>query len=98
MYHISDEVYDELALALQGRIAGQSYFSGTEECLSGDVRVRLRATLIIYRRRDQRPEGRFEPIVNIVPVWWECHTEWGADELLNDFDFAELKERIINGD
>ena len=96
MYRILPDVYDELAAALQGRIGDGSYFSGTVECLSGDAGVSLRTTLILYRRSDERPEGTVSRIVDVVPVWWESHTVWGSEELLNDFDFGEIIARLIN--
>ena len=96
MYSILPEVYDELAAELRGRIGDGSYFSGVVECLSGDVRVSLRTTLILYRREDMRPEGRVSLVSDAVPVWWECHTVCGAVEFLNGFDFAELRNRLID--
>ena len=35
-------------------------------------------------------------IDNIVPVWWEFHTVTEEGEVINDFDFAELKEYLLN--
>ena len=96
MYTILPEVYDELAALLSCRIGDGSYFSGTVECLSGEVRVSLRTTLILYRREDVRPEGRVSLVSDAVPVWWECHTVCGAAEFLNDFDFAEIRNRLID--
>lgn len=95
MYRILPEVYDELAAELQSRIGDGSYFSGRVECLAGDVRIGLLATLIIYRRDDRRPDGTVSLISDVVPVWWECHAFLGAEELLNDFDFAEIRHRLL---
>ena len=95
MYPILPEVYDELADRLHGRIGDGCYFSGTVECQSEDVWVELRATLIIYRHDDPRPDGCASLIDDIVPVWWECHTMHGSEEMLNEFDFAEIKSRLI---
>ena len=94
MYRILPEVYDELADALRGRIGDGSYFSGTVECLGGEVRIGLRTTLILYRRDDVRPDGRVSLISDAVPVWWECHTVCGSVEMLNDFDFSEIVSRL----
>ena len=94
MYTILPEVYDELAALLSCRIGDGSYFSGTVECLGGDVRISLLTTLILYRRRDERPDGCITAIDEAVPVWWECHTVCGATEMLNDFDFSEIRERL----
>ena len=94
MYRILPEVYDELAEALLVRIGDGSYYSGTVECLDGDVRVELRTTLILYRGSEDLPEGHRLTITEAVPVWWECHTVWGTEELLNDFDFREIVARL----
>ena len=94
MYHVSHEVYDELATSLRDRIGDGSYFAGTVESLGGDVRVSLRTTLILYRRDDRRPDGAISLITDVVPVWWECHTVCGAVEMLNDFDFSEIIDRL----
>ena len=94
MYRISPKVYDELAALLRDRIGDGSYYAGRVECLDGDVQVELRTTLIIYRHDDRRPDGCVNLIDDTVPVWWECHTLCGAGEFLNDFDFAEIRDRL----
>lgn len=33
-------------------------------------------------------------IVDLVPVWWEFHTWNGAEEVLNDFSFSRMNERL----
>ena len=96
MYTVLPEVYDELASLLRGRIGDGNYWSGSVCCLSGEIYVRLTATLIACRTDDERPDGTVRLIDDIVPVWWECHTEWGAEEMLNDFDFAEIRTRLKN--
>ena len=53
------------------------------------------ASLIIYRKRVEMPEGVIEIIEDIVPVWWEFHTTIDGVELINDFDFSALKEFIL---
>jgi hypothetical protein len=35
-------------------------------------------------------------IDNIIPVWWEFHSTTDEGEVLNDFDFAELKEYLLD--
>ena len=96
MYNISIKVYDELASQLRDKIGTASYFSGTVSCMSGDVLVTLRTSLILYRTPDERPEGVVLRITDAVAVWWECHTEYGADEHLNDFDFGEIVSRLAD--
>ena len=95
MYAILPEVYDELAERVACEVGEGSYWSGSVESMCGEVRVLFRATLILYRREDRRPDGRVLLTTDVVPVWWECHTTYGADELLNDFDFPTLRNRLI---
>ena len=96
MYRILPDVYDELAAVLRGRIGDGSYFSGTLSTFCGEVRVSVRATLILYRSTDERPDGTAVLTDDVVPVWWECHTECGAVEMLNDFDFSEIRRRLLD--
>ncbi len=35
-----------------------------------------------------------DPIVDLVPVWWEFHTWDDLGETLNDFSFARMKEGL----
>ena len=94
MYRILPKVYDELSSQLRDRIGTGSYFAGSVETLSGDVRIHLISTLIIYRRTESRPEGDASFIDEVVPVWWECHAYHGSEELLNDFDFTLLRRHL----
>lgn len=91
MYHFSIKLYEELAAALRQELAGKSYYSGSVEILDGDTECRFTASLIIYRQSEQLPEGTISPISDVVPVWWECHTTIGIEEVLNDCDFATLR-------
>ena len=36
-----------------------------------------------------------DTIVNVVPVWWECHTSVDGAEVENDFDFEEFRCAMI---
>jgi len=52
---------------------------------------------VVYRYQESFPEGRIVDIIdNIVPVWWEFHTVTDEGEVINDFDFAEFKEYLLN--
>jgi len=53
---------------------------------------RLVLTAIVYRRREELPEGPRHPIADVVPVWWEFST--GTN--LNDFSFAELLPYLLD--
>lgn len=94
MYPVLPELYHEAALRLADAIDGENYFSGSLAFRFGDVDCRLTASVIVYRSRLSQPEGDAEPITNLVPVWWEFHTYGPEGEMLNDFDFSELKHCV----
>ena len=48
----------------------------------------------VYRGRLSLPEGVQHPVTDLVPVWWEFHTTQAGGEVLNDFDFSELKRCV----
>ncbi len=96
MYHFSVKVYEELAAQLRQELAGKSYYSGSVTIVDSDVECRLTATLIIYRSKEQNPDGDIAPIVDVVPVWWECHTTIGIEEQMNDCDFALIRHSLLD--
>ena len=93
MYEITSRLYEETAERLCDAIGSGTYFTGSIEFNFEDTECRLTATVIVYRRHVELPEGEYEAIDDIVPVWWEFHTT-GDDEMLNDFSFATLKGYI----
>ncbi len=95
MYEISSQIYEKTAEKLCNLVGGNGYFSGTLEFSHEDIECRMLASLIIYRKRVEMPEGLFDVIDDIVPVWWEFHTVIDGEELINDFDFARLKEYML---
>lgn len=90
-YSVSSALYREAAARLADAIDGGSYFSGSVRFDFDGMSCCLRASVIVYRRRESLPEGEFRPIADLVPVWWEFHTVGEAGEVLNDFSFSELK-------
>ena len=95
MFEISSQIYEKTAQKLCDLVGGNGYFSGTLEFSHEDIECRMLASLIIYRKRVEMPEGLFDVIDDIVPVWWEFHTIIDGEEIINDFDFALLKEYIL---
>ena len=95
MHEISSQIYEKTAQKLCHLVGGNGYFSGTLEFAHEDIECRMVASLIIYRKKVEMPEGLFDVIDDIVPVWWEFHTVIDGEELINDFDFARLKEYIL---
>ena len=95
MYEISSQIYEKTAQKLCDLVGGNGYFSGTLEFAHEDIECRMVASLIIYRKRVEMPEGLFDVIDDIVPVWWEFHTVIDGEERINDFDFSLLKEYML---
>lgn len=90
-YSVTPELYNETLTRLTEAIGADNYFSGTVEFVFDDITCRLRTSVIVYRRTERLPEGDASVITDLVPVWWEFHTESDdAGEMLNDFSFSEL--------
>mgnify|MGYP003534979484 FL=1 len=97
MYTISSKVYLEVAERLSALIGFSHYYSGSFEIDFGEVTCRMVLSAVVYRHQESFPEGRIVDIIdNVVPVWWEFHTVTEEGEVINDFDFAELKEYLLN--
>ena len=95
MYEIPSQIYEKTAQKLCDSLGNSSYFSGTIDFTFESVECCLKASLIIYHKRIDAPDGCTELIDEIVPVWWEFHTIIDSEERINDFDFSLLKEYII---
>lgn len=95
MYIVSPELYRETAARLCDALDGEAYYSGSLEFPFDGMECRLVASVIVYRRREVAPEGRTEPISDLVPVWWEFHTVGDEGECLNDFSFAEMTRYLL---
>lgn len=96
MYAISHQLYVELAERLAGAIETKEFFSGSVSCISGDVECKLICTLIVHRSQAEASEGCMPRISKLIPVWWECHTTIGSEEIINDFSFSELSDIALN--
>ena len=94
MYSVLPELYHEAAVRLADAVDGENYFSGSLVFRFGDTDCRFTASVIVYRERVAQPEGSSEPITDLVPVWWEFHTVGAEGEMLNDFEFSELKHYL----
>lgn len=91
MYSVLPELYLEAAARLSDAIDGENYFSGSVSFRHDGLDCRLTTSVIVYRTPMSHPEGDSMPVTDLVPVWWEFHTLSEAGEVLNDFDFSELK-------
>jgi len=95
MFHVSSELYDEIAQRLLEAFGDAGFFSGSVECCCGPIACRLTASLVLYRTKDRWPEGERLRLTDAVPVWWEFHTLTAEAEFANDFSFAELKSFLL---
>ena len=96
MYVVSHQLYLELAERLVGAIDKKEFFSGSVSCIAGDVELKLVCTLIVQHSKAQNLERTTTEIIGLVPIWWECHTSEGSEEIMNDFSFRELVEIALN--
>lgn len=95
MYETSDRLYNSMAEALIAAIGGREFFAGQVVATDGEVECRLTTTLIIEHCNRAPCDGEERHIAAIRPVWWECATRIGEEELLNDFSLRELIELIL---
>ena len=96
MYSVSVELYREVTARLEEAVGARGYFSGRIEGETDEVAWRLTLSAMVYRKHVSLPEGDEERIADVVPVWWEFHTTVPEGEVLNDFSFADVRERIRN--
>ncbi|MDE6046414.1 MAG: hypothetical protein K2G10_03845 [Alistipes sp.] len=94
MYSVSSDLYRQVLASLLEAVGGRGYFSGSIEGETPDAEWRLTLSAIVYRERISAPEGDFETVSDLVPVWWEFHTFAPEGERLNDFSFSELRELL----
>lgn len=91
LYTVTPALYEETFSRLAEAIGDRNYFSGTVTFAFGDATCRLTTSVIVYRRTESLPEGDFDVISDLVPVWWEFHTETDEGEVPNDFSFSHLR-------
>lgn len=90
--HIEPHIYEALAQKLLEEIGMRDYITTSLEVEDGDLFFRFTCSAIIYRRTEQWPEGVFEVISDIVPVWWELRSFRDGEEVLNDATFNGIRE------
>lgn len=93
-YSITPEFYCEVVDQLLAQISRKSYYSGSFEFDFKSVKCRMVLSAIVCWRDESMPEGVAHVVKDVVPVWWEMHTEVDGVERLNDFSFNELREYI----
>lgn len=96
LYSLSSKLYRLIAARLLEALADRTFFSGSLTVEYGEVDCRLTGSFIVYRTPLLLPEGTGSRIVDVVPVWWECHTLTDVGEVDNDFSFGELRPLLTD--
>ncbi|MFI3264099.1 MAG: hypothetical protein SNG38_06290 [Rikenellaceae bacterium] len=94
MLTINPTLYEQLAQLLTEAIDGRGFYSDKIYFEDNEYDYLFTATLMIYYRECDYPEGIENHIDNIIPIWWEFHSTAEEGERLNDFDFSLLNEAI----
>lgn len=97
--HITDEVYAELAQMIVDHISVDydDSISKRFEYETDDMMYNLDISAIVYWRRETAPDGEWNEIADIVPIWVEMRTTniETEKEIINDMTFDRLKDFII---
>ncbi len=97
MIEIESDDYVAVAEKFAEAVGGSEYFSGSVSCSHAGFDSVLTATVLVYRRGDGMPEGKYGMVTDIVPVWWEFSTVApDGSELINGFSFSELKKYFLD--
>lgn len=84
MIKITQNIYEEVLQKLVIEIGDSNYISARTITGSFDgVEYKFIINAVIYR-------DDFKNISEIVPIWWEFHTEIDGVEKMNDFLFSEM--------
>jgi hypothetical protein len=94
MFNVSSVIYGRVAEIILDRIGPSDYLRESFEFECEGVVCRMLFSGVLYRKRLYLPEGEFDAIDDIVPVWWEFHTFNQQGEILNDFSFTELRNYL----
>ena len=87
MINITQEFYKEILKQILIRIGSGSYYSGTFEGTTDDIKYNFRVSLVIYR-------DDFRNVSDLVPIWYEIETFVNGVETQNDFLFSEMQKLI----
>ena len=91
MFNVSSVIYGRVAEIITDRIGHTDYLRESFEFECDGVLCKMLFTAVLYRKRHAMPEGEYEVVADIVPIWWEFHTFCEDGEMLNDFSFNELR-------
>lgn len=94
MYDILPELYREVATQIIERTCNRDYYSGTFDFEWEDVECHMVLSAVVYYKEVCYPEGLFDVVSDLSPVWWEFHTYRDGEEILNNFSFNEMREYL----
>ena len=94
MYQISSELYVEIVENLFNQLEGRGYYSGSFSFEYCGITCRMVLSAIVHYEPKDVSGGSVGGVKDVVPVWWEFHTEAEDGEMLNDFSFNELRKII----
>ena len=83
----SFETYRKIAEELVCYARSRAYFQCKIVHVQGDIVFTFIISGFTYHYNGM--------LTNIVPSWWECHTEEGELEYQNDFQYKELMRHIF---
>lgn len=95
-YAFTTELYQELLAALYRAIDGRDYYTGRLSItLPEGGEALLICTCFVCWRGVSAPDGRWNELRDLIPVWWEMHTfDAEGNELLNDYSFEEMRDYL----
>lgn len=96
---IPEDVYEEFAEKLGKEIGPKDHANGVVIVAErGDMTYQMICSVIVYRELDAYPDGTFDEIVDVAPIWSEFHTYVGEDlkEIMNDGSFFRVATILIN--
>lgn len=95
--HIPEAVYRKLGRQIRDDIGGTESYYGEAEYDNGTFYGKLIVNLRCYYEQIIAPDGRWEELDDVVPLWWEFHTFYidEDEEQPNDFQFGHLKKYLI---
>ena len=92
MLIITDDLYRSIAEQLVLEIDQKYYFSGSIEYDTSELYSTLIISVIVDKKCIVVPEGAYNVITDIVPVWWEFKTFQRDGEVHNSFSWQEFNE------
>ncbi|MFI3319618.1 MAG: hypothetical protein SNH01_02130 [Rikenellaceae bacterium] len=94
MYLVQTDHYIDLATELCEAIGEEHFYSGHIYLETEDADCKLIISTLVSFSHVDLPEGEYDQICDITPIWWEFHTTTLDGEQINDFDLETFKRYI----